>query len=58
MSELKFKIDSAKRYREYLIQAVVEEQWEWCVFVGLWETGAWANHSNPNMMFRLSNERT
>lgn len=56
MSELKFKIDSAKRYRDYLIQTVVEEQWEWCVFVGLWETGAWANHSNPNMMFRLSNE--
>jgi len=55
MNEIKQRAERAQYWRQFLDRDD-KIHWQWCVFVGLWETSILANRNNGyrNRMFKWS----
>ncbi|KKM69937.1 hypothetical protein LCGC14_1445630 [marine sediment metagenome] len=56
MKEIEYRAERAQLYYEYLEDANIAYQWEWCLHMGLWETMGWT-HSIGYQIFHWLKER-
>lgn len=54
MDEIKRKVKRAQHWRQLLDVCIVNHQWEWCLYAGLYETATWTNRGNEHEMFGWS----
>lgn len=41
MDEIEYRTERAQAYYQHFIEGNNIHKWEWCVYVGLWETSGW-----------------
>ena len=51
MNEIEYRVERAKRYRQYLDfdEEGIYEHWKWCVHIGLWETSGWIRNNEDGL---------
>lgn len=48
MNEIEYRAIKARRYRDCITIDDIDEQWKWCVYMGLWETSGWISNDKDH----------